>query len=98
MQPEKPTSCTLASIALHNLLRTKSRNSYTSPGFADEADKDGRIYEGEWSKQMHAFNNLLPLSSTHSRRSTADAIGVCNSLKQYSCGAGSISWQWKHLL
>ena len=47
MQPEKAISCALASIALHNLLRTKLRNSYTPPGFADEADKDGTIYEGE---------------------------------------------------
>ena len=98
MQPEKTTSCALALIALHNLLGTKSRNSYTPPGFAGEADKDGRIHEGEWRKQMHIFNNLLPLPSTHSRRSTADAIGIRNSFKQYFCGAGSVPWQWKHLL
>ena len=83
MQPEKATPCALASIALHNLLRTKSRNLYTPPGFADEADKDGRIHEGEWRKQIHTFNNLLPLSLTHSRKSTADAIGIRNSFKQY---------------
>ena len=90
MQPEKATSCALALIALHNLLGTKSRNSYTPP--------DGRIHEGEWRKQMHVFNNLLPLPSTHSRRSTADAIGIRNSVKQYFCGARSVPWQWKHLL
>ena len=98
MQPEKATSCALASTALHSVLRTKSRNSFTPPGFADEADKDGRIHEGEWRKQIHTFNNLLPLSSTHSRRRTADAIGICNSFKQYFCGAGIVPWQWNHLL
>ena len=39
---------------------------------------------------MYTFNNLLPVSSTHSRRSTADAVGIRNSFKQYFCGAGSV--------
>ena len=98
MKSKRATSWALTSIALHNHLRTKSRNSYTPPGLAYEADKDGRIHEGEWRKQIHTFNNLLPLSSTHSRRSTADAIGIRNSSKQYFCGAGSVPWQWNHLL
>ena len=31
-------------------------------------------------------------SSNHSRRSTTDAIGICNSFKQYFCGAGGVPW------
>ena len=58
---------------------------------------DGRIYEGEWRKQIHTFNYLLSLSLIHSQKSTA-VIGIRNLFKQYICGAGSVPWQWKHLL
>lgn len=92
MQTEKATSCTVASIAFHNLYKIKryiqSRNLYTPPGIVDEVDKEGRIHEGEWRRQTDTFSNILSIPSTHSRRSTLDAIGIHNSFKQYFCGAG----------
>ena len=96
MQTEKATSCALASIAFHNRYKIKryikSRNLYTPPGIADEVDREGRIHEGEWRRQIDTFSNILFIPSTHSRRGTLDTIGIRNSFKQYFCGAGRVPW------
>ena len=48
----------MASLALHNMLRTKSSESYTPVGFIDTETNDG-IIEGTWRKGTAP--NLTPL-------------------------------------
>ena len=40
-----------AAIVLHNMLRIKSSDSYTPPGFADELLPDGTLTNGSWRQE-----------------------------------------------
>ena len=46
LAPERAEIAVLASLALHNLLRTKSRESYTPTGSIDFENDTGEILEG----------------------------------------------------
>lgn len=97
LTPDKETKITLASIALHNLLRTKSRESYTPYGFADSVDIDGNIQEGLWREnEQPAFMSSIP--PTRSRNSAITALKIRESFKDYFCTQGSVPWQWGHIL
>ena len=48
----------LAAVTLHNLLKSKSSDSYT-PDFVDEIDEIGNVSEGFW-RQDSACNVMLP--------------------------------------
>jgi len=96
LTPDKETKITLASIALHNLLRTKSRESYTPYGFADSVDIDGNIQEGLWREnEQPAFMSSIP--PTRSRNSAITALKIRESFKDYFCTQGSVPWQWGHI-
>lgn len=96
LTPEKAIYITLASIALHNMLRTKSRESYTPPGFIDEVSINGEMTEGEW-RNYTVPANIQPLPSTYARRATSEAIKIRNLFKEYFMGPGSVPWQWNIL-
>ena len=48
LTPEKVEIAVKTSFALHNLLRTKSRESYTRIGGIDFDNEIGEIIEGTW--------------------------------------------------
>ena len=48
LTPERAKIEVMASLALHNLLRTKSRESYTPIGSIDFENDTGEIVEGTW--------------------------------------------------
>ena len=58
ISPEKATYVTLATIALHNMLRIKSRDSYTPPGYIDELSNNAIsvMGNGEITQCLPIFN------------------------------------------
>ena len=46
--PDKAVIAIMASLALHNMLRTKSSKSYTPTGFVDFEIPNGNIIQREW--------------------------------------------------
>ena len=58
LMPEKTTIAVMASLALHNILRTKSSESYTPVGFIDTETNDGII---EGTRREDTAPNIAPL-------------------------------------
>ena len=48
MTPDKAVIAIMVSLALHNMLRTKSSESYTPTGFVDSEIPNGNVIQGEW--------------------------------------------------
>ena len=61
LTPKITVDAILAAIILHNLLRCKCRESYTSPDFV-ELDEGQVIHEGSW-RQEDTQNVTLPLQA-----------------------------------
>ena len=56
LTPEKAEIAVMASLPLHNLLRTKSRESYTPIGNIDFENDTGEIVEGTWRQEIISTN------------------------------------------
>ena len=86
------TSCVLASLVLHNMLREKSREFYTPPGYADEEGPDGEILDGRWRNEQRSslVADLQPGKSNHA---SLTAENVRNVLAEYCYGPGQVPWQ-----
>ena len=56
LTPEKAEIAVMTSLALHNLLRTKSRESYTPINSIDFEKYTGEIVEGTWRKEVVSTN------------------------------------------
>ena len=50
LHPDLAAIIVNAAVALHNMLREKSRETYCPPGFADEVSQ-GTVVEGEWRNE-----------------------------------------------
>ena len=48
LEPNTVVIIVRAALVLHNLLMSKSTESYSPPGFADETSPDGILNEGSW--------------------------------------------------
>ena len=97
MNPEIVRWLHLASVALHNLLCTKSRQNYFEGGFADHISENGDISEGAWRNDGSHEEWLLPLSSSMARRYTGRANDIRNRLATYFLNEGNVPWQWKNM-
>ena len=85
-----------ASIALHNMLCTKSRESYNPPGFADEISPEGDVVLGKWREEP---DELIPLQSQRAGNNTKkNAEKVREYLADFFIGPGQVGWQWKSLI
>ncbi len=94
--PDTATKVVLASLVLHNLLRTKSPESYTPSGFADEVEGD-HIIEGQWRKQTTGsnFKALPPRRHGNNQKKTAEEYR--DIFADHFYGPGQVPWQWKCL-
>ena len=63
LTPETTVDAILAAATLHNLLRCKSRESYTPPDFVDELEGDQVIHEGSF-RQDNAQNVTIAHTQT----------------------------------
>ncbi len=74
LPPDTATTIAMASLALHNLLRAKSTDSYTPKGFVDEVRGD-EIVEGQWRSQNcgSALQDLPPSKQgNHPKKSAVE--------------------------
>ena len=84
----------MASLALHNMLRTKSayyKTSYTPVGFIDTELNCG-IIEGTWREGTAP--NLAPLPDMRYGRTSLAGKDIKRKLCEYFNGPGQIPWQW----
>ena len=72
----------LASISLHNLLRERSRDTYTPPDFTDEIQMDGNICNGTWRDEA-SLEFLCPLETTKQNRYSKNAQEIRTTFKDY---------------
>eukprot|EP00794_Sanderia_malayensis_P003933 gene3933-biopygen2431 len=97
MHTDKATSVVLAALALHNLLRTKSSESYTPRGFADEIQGD-KVIDGQSSVE-NASANMLPFPLRKDGNNNAKtAADLCGIFADNFHGPGQAPWQWKHIM
>ena len=87
----------LASLSLHNLLRERSRDTYTPRGFTDEIQMDGNIRNDTW-RDKASSEILCPLETTKQNRYIKNAEEIRITFRDYFCGPGDVPWQWKVLI
>ena len=80
----------MANLALHNMLRTKSTESYTPVGFIDSETNDG-IIEGTWREGTAP--NLPPLEDMRYGRTSLAGKDIRRKLCEYFNGPDQIPWQ-----
>ena len=85
----------LASLSLHNLLRERSRDKYTAPGFTDKIQMDGNICNGTWRDEASS-ELLCPLETTKQNRSNKNAEEIRTTFKEYFCGSLKFSGNGKY--
>ena len=89
---EKAEIAVMASLALHNLLRTKSRESYTPIGSIDFENDTGEIVEGTWRQEVIS-TNVAGLQPAAPCRTSFTAEEVQNESKLHFNGPGQIPFQ-----
>lgn len=94
LSPEKTEIIVMASLALHNMLRTKSRESYTPAGFVDQ-ENEGVVVGGSWRDT--SAPNIVPLQPAPPSRKNASAEAVREKFCNYFNGPGQVPWQWNVL-
>ena len=94
LHPDLATIVVNATVALHNMLCLKSKNTYNPPGFADQISTVGVVTDGEWRNEdtLTALDHLPPTNCT------LNATQVREKFADYFCGPGQVDWQWNVLL
>ena len=95
LAPDKAKDITMATIVLHNMLRSKSKDSYTPEGSLDQETATGVIQLGDWRDEGTSFATSLP--KTKSNRASNSAEKIRETLADHFYGPGQIPWQWKIL-
>ena len=94
LSPEKPVTITLATVALHNILRKKGRLLYTDKNVLNRENKDGSVTEGNWSNGANVLVNIPKKKTTmHKNRQIRS-----DTFSDHFYGPGTIPWQWNVLL
>ena len=87
-----------AALVLHNLLMSKSTESYSPPGFADETFPGGILNEWSW-RDEDVTSAIFPFEPRRKgNKPKFDAESVRDSFADYFLGSGEVQWQWKTLL
>ena len=81
----------MATEVLHNMLRSKSQDSYTPEGSIDQENSSGVVQLGDWRDENISFTNSLP--KTRSNRGSNSAEEIRNTLADYFYGPGQIPRQ-----
>eukprot|EP00112_Aurelia_sp_Birch-Aquarium-sp1_P012758 Seg2686.12 transcript_id=Seg2686.12/GoldUCD/mRNA.D3Y31 product="putative nuclease HARBI1" protein_id=Seg2686.12/GoldUCD/D3Y31 len=98
LDPDKATAVVKAALVLHNLLRTKSPESYTPSGFADEIVNEN-VIDGAWRGQTEKSTALQPLPPRcKGNKPSQNAERVREIFAEHFFGPGQVPWQWKSLV
>ena len=87
-----------ATLALHNLLCTKSAEFYSPSGFADEVALDGEMIDGTWRDEIvpSIISPIPPRKNAN--KAKLDAVSVREGYADYFFGPGEVPWQWNRLI
>ena len=97
MKPDNAVKIILASLVLHNLLRTKASGRYIPTGSVDSEDENGRIREGAWrSEEVSSIIGSLP--NCRKGRQSMKAEEMRQNLCEYFNSDGQVQWQWNILI
>ena len=89
--PENAEIAVMASLALHNLLHTKYRESYTPTDSINFENELGEIIEGTFRKVIPT--NAVGLQPAVTCRKSSTAEKVQNELRLHFNGTGQIPFQ-----
>ena len=86
----------MASLTLHNLLQTKSWESYAPIGSIDFENEAGEITEGTWLQEVSS-TNVADFQPAAPCRTSITSEEVLNELKIHFRWQGQIPFQWRAL-
>ena len=92
LTPDKAVIAIMASLALPNMLRTKSSQSYTPTGFIDFEVANGNVVQGGWREC--STPNLVPLQCENGGRQSLSGKQIRQKLCDYFNGLAQVPWQW----
>lgn len=95
LSPDKATTITLATLVLHNMLRSISSESYTPDGFLDAEKENGDVMEGEWRQESLGTSIFSNLPKTNTKNTSKNAQKIRDMFADHFWGPGQIPWQWK---
>ncbi|XP_065062943.1 uncharacterized protein LOC135689586 [Rhopilema esculentum] len=97
VNPDKATKIVKAALVLHNMLRSKSPESYTPAGFADEV-VDDNVIDGRW-REGNTGSFLEPLPARlKGNKPKVSAEKIREIFAEHFYGPGEVPWQWKCLV
>ena len=93
IHPDKAVDVMLATLVLHNMLHSKSAESYMPDIAIDIEASDGSVTGGSWRSDNNIdFTRSLP--ATMSNRATTSAQNIREKFADHFYGPGQIPWQW----
>ena len=96
LAPDKAVTITLATIDLHNMLRTKAREVYTNENALDKENQDRSIKIESWrTSNISHLQNMPKSKQNHSKKS---AESIRDAFADHFYGPRQIPWQWNVLL
>lgn len=93
--PDDAKAIILATLALHNWLRTDTvgRSMYTPPQSLDCEDIiTGRVHPGEW-RDRYEGRGVMRLANQGGNHHAVSALELRNILCEYFNGIGAVPWQ-----
>ena len=97
LEPDKVTTITLATIALHNWLRSEADSGkiYIPHGLADKDDfETGEVLEGSWRSDV-VIGSWLSLPKSRANHASNQANEIRQEFAEYFSKEGCVPWQWK---
>lgn len=97
LDPRKARNVVLACCTLHNMLLSKSSQSYFPAGSIDYEDENGKVIPGSWRRDIGNTENFISLLTCRERH-PKNADDMRDILCDYVNGPGAVPWQWKVLV
>ena len=96
LTPNKAVSITLATLALHNMLRVKGQEVYLDEDGLDVENEDDSIEAGSWRTANTGHVQNIPKGKRNHPKISAENIR--DAFADHFYGSGAIPWQWNVLL
>ena len=93
LRPGKIEIVVMASLVIHNMLRSISKTSYTPIELLDREDADGNLVEGSWRNES-THPNITSLQPNPPCRVKVSAEQARDRFKEYFAGPGQLPWQY----
>ena len=94
LSPETAVDLVLAAITLHNMLRTKSHNSYSPSEIFDEDIDFQTVSPGSWRSDASSNAFMSLQSDRQNNRYSKNTEKKRDGLAEYFYGPGAVPWQW----